>query len=119
MLIIRLKPMGRKYRKHFRIVVAEKHRSVSKKVHATLGWYNPYSKEHSIDQAEVTKHLSHGAHMSDTVRSLFKKFGVAVDLSSTTSTKPIAKKTKVVSKTAASPAKSSASVAKKSTAKKS
>jgi len=125
MLIIRLKPMGRKRRKHFRVVVAEKHRSVSKKAHDILGWYNPYTKEHSFNQEKVTDYLSHGAQMSDTARSLFKKYDISVATSTSETeakpkkapaTKPEAKTEK---KTSAAPAKKTAkTTAKKTSVKK-
>jgi len=91
--------MGRKHRKHFRVVIAEKHRSVSKKVQDILGWYNPASKEHSFDQAKITKYLSYGVAMSDTVRSLFKKYDVNTDsLQSKVEEKPSKIKEDVIKK---------------------
>ena len=38
-----------------------------------LGWYNPFSKETSLDAPNIKKWLSTGGQPSDTVRDLLKK----------------------------------------------
>lgn len=72
MLTIRLKPMGRKYRKSYRIVVAQKHKHTTKKSIEDLGWYNPYTKEKSIKKDRIEYYKSLNIEMSDTVKFLLK-----------------------------------------------
>jgi small subunit ribosomal protein S16 len=73
MLIIRFKPLGRKRRKHYRIVVAQKHRHVSKLSVEDLGWYNPYTKDSAINEARLSHYIDLGIDISDSVRSLLSK----------------------------------------------
>ena len=72
MLTIRLKPMGRTYRKFYRIVVAQKHKHTTKKSIEDLGWYNPYTKEKSIKQDRINHYVALNIEVSDTVKSLLK-----------------------------------------------
>lgn len=73
MLIIRFKPLGRKRRKHYRIVVAQKHRHVSKLEVENLGWYNPYTKDISINKERLDYFVGNGVDISQSVRSLLIK----------------------------------------------
>jgi len=115
MLTIRLKPMGRKHRKQFRVVVAEKHRSVSKFAQDILGWYNPHNKEHSFNQEKITQYLSYGIEMSDTVKSLFRKYGVVTPTPAESKPKAEVQKEVSVKETAKAAPKKTA--AKKTTSK--
>lgn len=38
-----------------------------------LGWYNPHTKETSLDAPSIKKWIGTGAQPSDTVRNLLKK----------------------------------------------
>ena len=77
MLIIRLRPNARKHpNKTFSVVVAEKARSVSKKFHEKLGYYNPYTKELVVHDDRTKYYLDLNVEISDTVKSLFKKKGL-------------------------------------------
>jgi small subunit ribosomal protein S16 len=73
MLIIRFKPQGRKYKKHYRIVVAKKTNHVSKKSVEDIGWYDPYNKNYSIDKERLDHYLKNNIQISESVNSLLKK----------------------------------------------
>jgi len=76
MLTIRLCRFGRVHKPHYRIVVAEKHRHVSKKFIEAIGYYNPVTKEFKINLERARYWLSLNLEMSDTVKSLFTKHSV-------------------------------------------
>jgi ribosomal protein S16 len=73
MLSIRFKPVGRKHSKSYRIVLAQKSSHVTKKFIEILGWYNPYTKDSSLNKERIQHWLSHNVEMSESVTSLFKK----------------------------------------------
>lgn len=73
MLIIRLNPVGRTHSIKYRIVVAEKHRHVSKKSLALLGTYDPATKQLKVDIEKAKKYIEARVEMSDSVKALFKK----------------------------------------------
>lgn len=76
MLIIRLQRIGKRHAPQFRIVVAEKARSVSKKFKEVLGNYHPVTKKLTIKSEDVLKkYLDNNTQMSDTVKSIFVKNG--------------------------------------------
>jgi small subunit ribosomal protein S16 len=76
MLIIRFQPTGRKHSKMYRVVVAEKTRSVSKKVKENLGWYNPYTKECKLNEDRVKFFIENNTEVSESAFSLLKKQGL-------------------------------------------
>ena len=72
MLTIRLQRAGTKNRPAFRIVLAEKARSASKKFHEILGHYNPRSKDFGIKDPERLKYwIAQHVQISPTVHNLF------------------------------------------------
>lgn len=75
---IRLKRVGRKGQPSYRIVVADQRKAREGAVVATLGHYNPRTKDAVIvvDAERARAWLAKGAQPSDTVRSLLKKAGV-------------------------------------------
>jgi small subunit ribosomal protein S16 len=75
---IRLKRMGRKGQPSYRIVVADQRKAREGAIVATLGHYNPRTKDPVIvvDAERARAWLAKGAQPSDTVRSLLKKAGV-------------------------------------------
>jgi len=73
MIIIRLKPGGKKHQRRFRIVLTEKRRKLTGKVIKILGWYDPQRKEYSLEKEEIKKYLDKGAQVSDTVYNLLVK----------------------------------------------
>ncbi|MDP4001368.1 MAG: 30S ribosomal protein S16 [bacterium] len=71
MLTIRLQRVGTKNSPAFRVVLAEAHRSVSKKFLEILGHYNPGSKVFGIKDEERLKYwLSQNVQLSPTVHNL-------------------------------------------------
>lgn len=73
MLTIRFKPVGRKHRKSYRVVVAEKQSHPTKNFLEVLGWYNPYSKECVIKEERLKYYINLNIEISDSVKSLLKK----------------------------------------------
>lgn len=74
MLIIRLHRVGRIHKPFYRVVLAEKHKHVSKKFIHNFGTYNPVTKELNIREKEnLKKYLDLNVELSDTVRALLKK----------------------------------------------
>lgn len=72
MLVIRFARTGKKHQAYFRIVVAEKQRSVSAKFIEILGNYDPHAKKLSVDAEKLKKYMKNGAVPSNTVAKLLK-----------------------------------------------
>lgn len=72
MLIIRLKPQGRKYKREYRVSVFKKTTHTTKKAVEDLGYYNPYSKHLKINADRLKYYTDLNIQMSDTVSSLLK-----------------------------------------------
>lgn len=71
MLTIRLQRTGTKNRPTFRLVLAQAHRSASKKFVEILGHYNPRSKQFGLkDEARLKYWLSQNVQLSPTVHNL-------------------------------------------------
>ena len=71
MLTIRLQRVGKKNQPSYRIVLAEKHRSATKKIVELLGHYNPRTKEFGIKNEERLKYwISQHIELSPTLRNL-------------------------------------------------
>lgn len=73
MLTIRFKPQGRKHHRTYRIVVAEKKSHPTKKFFEILGWYNPFTKESSLNTDRIQHYIKLNIEISDSVKSLFKR----------------------------------------------
>lgn len=77
MLVIRMQRVGRKGHAQFRVVVQDSRRTPSSgKVVASLGYYNPHTKDVSINIEKAQYYLTNGAQPSDRVTSLLEKQGV-------------------------------------------
>lgn len=77
MLAIRLQRTGRKGYPTYRLVVQESQLHPSSgRVVASLGSYNPHSKESSIDIESAKKYLNNGAQPSPRVVILLESAGV-------------------------------------------
>ncbi len=77
MLVIRMQRTGRKGHAQFRVVVQDARRTpTSGKIVASLGHFNPHTKETSVDKEKATFYLSHGAQPSERVARLLKSEGV-------------------------------------------
>src|SRR3989338_8786411 len=71
MLTIRLQRVGRKNSPDFRIVLAEKHRSASKKIMQVFGKYNPKTKDFSLsNQDALLDRIKQNIEVSPTVKNL-------------------------------------------------
>lgn len=77
MLAIRMQRTGRKGHAQFRMVVQDSRRTPSSgNIVASLGSYNPHTKEAKLDIEKATTYLSNGAQPSDRVAALLQKEGV-------------------------------------------
>src|SRR5258708_2041177 len=71
MLTIRLQRTGKKKQADFRIVLAEKTFSVSKKHQEILGAYNPHKKAFKVNEERVKYWISQHVQLSPTIHNLF------------------------------------------------
>jgi small subunit ribosomal protein S16 len=77
MLVIRMQRTGRKGFAQFRVVVQDSRRTpTSGKVVASLGHFNPHTKETTLDKEKAKHFLDHGAQPSDRVARLLKSEGL-------------------------------------------
>ena len=77
MLVIRMQRTGRKGHAMFRVVVQDSRRTPnSGKVVASLGSYDPHSKQVSLNKEKANFYMEHGAQPSDRVARLLKAEGV-------------------------------------------
>lgn len=76
MLVIRLKPVGKKHQISFRIVVTEKRSKLNGRYKEDLGFYNPSSDKFSVNKERAKYWLSIGAQPSETVYNIFVAAGV-------------------------------------------
>ena len=76
MLKIRLRKPGKsiKGRRHFKIVVCEARCSRESKMVEEKGHYNPSQKHLKIDLSKYQEWIKKGAHPTETVASLAKKY---------------------------------------------
>lgn len=75
---IRLKRMGAKKKPFYRVVVADSRSPRDGKFIEEIGYYNPVSEpvDLKIKDDRAIKWLNDGAQPTDTVKDLFKKYGV-------------------------------------------
>lgn len=77
MLVIRMQRTGRKGHAMFRVVVQDSRRTpTSGKIVASLGSYDPHSKNVSVNKEKAQFYLDHGAQPSERVALLLKSEGV-------------------------------------------
>lgn len=76
MVVIRLKPIGRKNQRHYRIVVVEKRSKLDGKYTEDLGFNNPFKKEVVINEERAKYWIGVGARASDTVHNMFVTKGI-------------------------------------------
>ncbi len=74
MLVIRFQKIGKKNQKIFRLVLQEKRSKLQGKVIQVLGWWNPYLKQGNFDIEKINFYLQNGAQISETAKSILKKF---------------------------------------------
>lgn len=75
MLKIRLRRMGSNRRPVYRVVVSDGRKPPTSAVLEEVGFYNPRSQpaEVRLDRDRIDHWLSHGAQLSETVKSLLKR----------------------------------------------
>jgi len=73
MLKIRLKRLGRKKRPTYRIVLMDVTTKRDGKTIEEFGFYNPLSKEISLDKDRINLRIKQGAQLTKTVSNLLKK----------------------------------------------
>ena len=75
---IRLKRMGQKKKPFYRVVVADSRSPRDGKFIEEIGYYNPIVEPVvvKIHDEKAIKWLNDGAQPTDTVKDLFKKYGV-------------------------------------------
>ena len=77
MLRIRLTRNGKRHQPHYRVVVAENTAPVQGKFVASLGHYDPRTKELIVAKDEVLTWLNKGAQPSNTIARLLAKQGMS------------------------------------------
>jgi small subunit ribosomal protein S16 len=81
-LVIRMRQQGANSRQRFRIVVTDVRSPRDGKYVEKLGWYNPFGaneKNYFLDVQRLQYWVSHGAQVSDRVRSLVATMAPEVD----------------------------------------
>lgn len=73
MLKIRLKRLGRKKRPTYRVVLMNVETKRDGKAIEELGFYNPLSKECSLNLERIQFRVNQGAQLTKTVENLIKK----------------------------------------------
>lgn len=76
MLSIKLRNVGKKRQRTYRLVVLEKKSKLKGKFTEDLGWYNPHTKKAEIKADRIKYWVGVGAQPSDTVHNLLVKNGV-------------------------------------------
>ena len=78
MVRIRLTRMGKRHRPFYRIVVVDRKKRRDGAYIESLGYYDPVKDpaEMKVDVDRAVEWLLKGAQPSNTVRNIFKKFGV-------------------------------------------
>ena len=76
MLVLRLKPIGKKKQISFRIVVSEKRSKLNGRFVEDAGFYNPKTKKFSFKTERVKYWLNQGVQPSDTVYNLLVTAGI-------------------------------------------
>jgi len=76
MLVLRLKPIGKKKQISFRIVVSEKCSKLNGRFVEDTGFYNPKTNKFSFKTERVKYWLNQGVQPSDTVYNLLVRAGI-------------------------------------------
>lgn len=77
MLVIRMQRVGRKGLAQYRVIVQDSRQTpTSGKTVASLGAYDPHTKQHSVDIEKATEFMNNGAQPSPRVAKLLSDNGV-------------------------------------------
>ena len=78
MLAIRLKGIGKKHQRSFRVVLQETRSKLLGKFIEDLGWYNPHTNKSELNKERIQHWIGVGAKPSMTVVQVMKKAKMAV-----------------------------------------
>jgi small subunit ribosomal protein S16 len=76
MVKIRLARIGRKDLPTYRVVVSDSRKTPTSACIADLGYFDPVTEKSNINVEEAVNWLNKGAIASDSVKTIFKKFGI-------------------------------------------
>lgn len=71
MLVFKLRPIGKKHQKTFRIIVQEKREKLQGRFVEDIGWLNPFTDKRELNKEKVAYWLKNGVQPTDTVYNLF------------------------------------------------
>jgi len=94
MLAIKLKMVGRRNQRSFRVIVQEARAKVRGSFVEDIGWYNPHTNEFKLDNERVSYWMKSGAQPTETVRSLIKKSSSGSDVETYVGTPKVRKSKK-------------------------
>ena len=86
MLAIKLKIVGKKHVRSFRVVVQEKKSKLQGKFVDDLGWYNPHTKNSVINMERADYWLNQGAKPTVTANGILAKARLQLQAKSSGST---------------------------------
>ncbi len=76
MLVFKLKPIGKKGQRSFRVIVQEGREKLHGLFAEDLGWYNPHTKKASLNKDRILYWKNVGAQPTVTTHNLFVSQGV-------------------------------------------
>jgi len=76
MLKIRLKKVGRKHQPCYRLVIMSSTARRDGRPIEEIGYYNPVTKVHKIDNKKVLDWVKKGAQLTQTVKNILKKINM-------------------------------------------
>lgn len=78
MLAIKLRPVGKKHQKTYRVIVAEKRSKLDGRFVDDLGWMNPHTDTFNVKVEAAKKWISNGAQPTPSVHNILVRAG-AID----------------------------------------
>ena len=76
MLVLKLRMVGKKHQRTFRLVAAEKRSRPQNPGVEDLGWYNQHTDKFELNKERIGHWLSKGAQKTETVDKLLKKASI-------------------------------------------
>ena len=76
MLVLKLRPVGKKHQRSFWLVAQEKREKLNGKSLENLGWYNPRDKKYNINKERALHWLKNGAQKTASVHNLLVNAGI-------------------------------------------
>jgi small subunit ribosomal protein S16 len=73
MLAIKLRTIGKKHQRSFRVIVQESRAKVQGKFVEDLGWYNPHTNSFNLNTERMHYWIGVGAQPTKTVSDILKK----------------------------------------------